>query len=263
MNISNSLRAYHYANGYFDIFNSEGLFGKKKHIEKVIVLSCAIAKFRHSDVDMEFLQLCAEHHDDGRVNQYELLGKFYDGKVSHNTLGIERLNAFLLKCEDFAIDESIEVMRDVMLYHGRMKLANLSDVSRSYVEIITAADDFDNACACVNYLLDKVKTDAKGYIENNPERDQTEVSNYVFEHFKAGEKFDKMKYCTTYGEYVIFAATLATNCIKQYTDIAKVALMQRDENGKTILERYNDIFQETLQPEMAKKAFAVLSGKVL
>lgn len=263
MNINNSLMAYHRQNRFFDIFNTEGLLGKKNHIEKVITLSCSIAQFQHSNVDMEFLRLCAEHHDDGRVNQYELLGKFYDGKVSHNTLSIERLNAFLLKCENFVVDESIEIMRDVMLYHGRTQLANLSDTSRLYVEIITVADDFENALSCVNYLLKEVETDAKGYIENAPERDQTEVSDYVFEHFKAGEKFDKMKYCTTYGEYIVFAATLATNCIKRYTDIAKVALLQRDENGKTILERYSDVFHATLTPEMAEKAFAVLSSKVL
>lgn len=263
MNVNNSLMAYHQRNRFFDIFNTEGLLGKKQHIENVIKLSSAIAQFQHSNVDMEFLRFCAEHHDDGRVNQYELLGKFYDGKVSHNTLSIERLNAFLLKCENLVIDESIEIMRDVMLYHGRMQLAKLSDVSRLYVEIITAADDFENACACVEYLLDEVRKDEKGYIENDPERDQTEVSDYVFEHFKAGEKFDKMKYCTTYGEYIIFAATLATNCIKRYTDIAKVALMQQDENGKTILERYRDVFQATLKPEMAEKAFTVLASKML
>ena len=263
MNISNSLMAYHQNNRYYDIFNAEGLLGKKAHIEKVITLSCAIAEVQHMNLDMEFLRILAEHHDDGRVNQYELLGKFFDGKVSHNSLSIERFNAFLLKQERPQINESVEIMRDVMLYHGRIHLAKLSASSRPYVEVISAADDFENACACVTYLLDEVRTDAKGYVENDPARDQREVSDFVFEHFKAGEKFDKMKYCTTYGEYVLFAAMLATNCIRRYQDIAKVAIMQRDETGKTILERYGEIFRATLKPDLAEKAFTVLSSKVL
>lgn len=263
MQLSRNLLQYHWQNRYFTIFDCEGLRGKMTHIKRVIEFAHNIARYLHSPVDMKFLAICAEHHDDGRVNQHELLGKFYDGKVSHNTLSIERLNAFLLKCENAVIDESIEIMRDVMLYHGRMQLANLSDASRPYVEIISTADDFENALSCVDYLLKEVENDEKGYIESNPQRDQTEVSDFVFEHFMAGEKFDKMKYCTTYGEYIIFAATLATNCIKRYPDIAKIALLQKDENGKTILVRYKEVFEATLNPEMAEKAFAVLSSKVL
>lgn len=259
MQISNSLMEYHRQNRFHEIFNREGLLNKKAHIQNVINASRAIAEFQHSNVDMDFLALCAEHHDDGRVNQFDLLGKFYDAKLSHNTLGIERLNAFLLSCKNPEIDESIEILRDVMMYHGRMWLTALSDKSKPYVELVTAADDFENACSCVNYLLDEVKTDAKGYIEKNPEADQTEVSDYVFEHFKNGEKFDKSKYCTTYGEYIIFAATLATNCTKRYADIARLALSQ-SYDGVTILERYRAIFQATLKPEMAEKAFQILSN---
>jgi len=259
MKIGNSLMAYHRQNRFYEIFNHEGLLIKKAHIQSVINVSRNIAEFQHSNVDMEFLALCAEHHDDGRVNQYELLGKFWDNKVSHNTLGIERLNAFLLTQNNPEIDKSLEILRDVMLYHGRMWLTNLSKESLPYVEIVTAADDFENACSCVTYLLDEVKNDAKGYIAANPTTDQTQVSSYVFDHFKRGEKFDKSKYCTTYGEYIIFAATLATNCIRKYSDIAKVALAQT-YNGMTVVENFHEIFKATLTPEMAEEAFEVLSS---
>ena len=139
---------------------------------------------------------------------------------------------------------------------------NLSPESKEYVEIITAADDFENACSCVSYLVHEVETDAKGYISKNPEADQTEVSNFVFDHFKDGVKFDKMKYCKTYAEYVLFAATLATSCIKKYGEIAKVALQQPGYEYDTILDGYKDVFRKTLTSEMADKAYDVLASMI-
>lgn len=262
MKINKCIMKYHNENRYTDIFQEEGLLGKREHIKNVIGTSLAIADFQHSDVDREFLSICAEHHDDGRVDQYHLLGKFWDTEVSHNSLGIDRFNKFLMNQDDFTIDTSIDIFRDVILYHGRMHLVNLSPESAKYVELVTAADDFENACSCVSYLVREVETDAKGYISENPEADQTHVSDFVFEHFKNGEKFDKMKYCTTYGEYILFAATLATNCIKKYGDIAKTALSQPGYGYDSILLGFKDVFEKTLSTEMAEKSYEVLSSMI-
>ena len=260
--INKAILSYHEANRYKNIFQGEGLLGKKEHIKNVIRTSQAIADFRHSNVDREFLEICAEHHDDGRVDQYRLLGKFWDTEVTHNALGLDRFNQFLLGLGEFTIDQTIDIFRDVILYHGRMKLTNLSPESKEYVEIVTAADDFENACSCVSYLVHEVETDAKGYISKNPKADQTAVSNFVFDHFKDGVKFDKMKYCETYAEYVLFAATLATSCIKKYGEIAKVALQQPGYGYDTILAGYKDVFNKTLTPEMADKVYKVLASMI-
>ena len=260
--INKAILSYHEANRYETIFQGEGLLGKKEHIKNVIKTSLAIADFKHSNVDREFLAVCAEHHDDGRVDQYRLLGKFWDNVVTHNALGLDRFDQFLLGLEEFTIDQSVNIFRDVILYHGRMRLANLSPESKEYVEIVTAADDFENACSCVSYLVHEVETDAKGYISQNPEADQTEVSNFVFDHFKDGVKFDKMKYCKTYAEYVLFVATLATSCIKKYGEIAKVALQQPGYGYDTILAGYKDVFRKTFAPEMGEEAYKVLASMI-
>lgn len=260
--INQSILKYHNENRYYNIFNKEGLYGKKQHVENVIKTALAISDLRHVNVNREFLSICAEHHDDGRVDQFRLLGKFWDTEVSHNVLGIDRLDRFLMKQENVVIDNSVNILRDVILYHGRMFLADLSPESKKYVEIVSAADDFENACSCVSYLVKEVETDAKGYIEANPNADQKKVSDFVFEHFKRGEKFDKARYCTTYAEYVLFAATLATSCIKAYGNVAEIALKQSSYGYPSIIEGYRDVFNKTLSPEMAKKAFDVLSSMI-
>ena len=262
ININPALIAYHEANRCTEIFNQEGLLGKMQHTQEVVKLSKAIAVAQNSPVNLEFLEILAEHHDDGRADQFRLLGKFWDTEVSHNALGLDRLEKFLAKQENFKPDFSVDVMRDVMMYHGRQWLSELHEKSKLYVDIITAADDFENALSCVSYLVKEVEGDVKGYIAKNPEADQKAFSDFVWEHFKSGEKFDKMIYCTTYAEYILFAATLATSCIKRYGVLAKTALHQPGYGYPSILEGFKDVFSKTLYPEDADKAYHVLEDMI-
>lgn len=262
MIINPAIIQYHIENRYDKIFNTEALRGKLKHVGNVIKLGMAIAKAQKAPVDNELLEICLEHHDDGRVDQMRLLGKFCDTEVSHNVLGLDRLDKFLLKqsCEP---DYSVEILRNVMLYHGRQAL--MPDVLMEealYVELVTAADDFENACSCVSYLAKEVENDEKDYVKSNPGADQKVVSDFVFKNFEEGMKFDKMKYCHTYSEYVLFAATLATNCIKKYENFARVALKQPGYGYSSILEGFKDVFEKTLTPEMAKEAYEILAKMV-
>lgn len=258
------MKNYHEANRYYDIFDKPDLEGKRKHIKAVIDLAQAIATVQHADVDLELLTVLAEHHDDGRRNQYDLLGKFWDTEVSHNVLGVDRLERFIQTHDEIKVDEEIELLRQVMLYHGRMNLAyGLSEKARLYIEIITAADDFENATSCVSYLIKEIETDAKGYCKTNPEADQKALSSdFVWECFHKGEKFDKAKFCQTYADYIIFAATLATSCIKKYGAIAKTALMQPAYGYESSLEGFKQIFEVTLSAELAEKAYCVMSDMI-
>lgn len=262
MEISSAVLEYHKANRYDKIFAKKDLLTKKLHVANVILIANTIAKLSHYDINDDLLAICAEHHDDGRVDQYHLLGSFIDTVVSHNVLSLNRLEHFLLQHEISKLDPSIKILRDVMLYHGRMWLTDLSKESKPYVEIITAADEFENACSAISYLLTETKNDAKGYIKQNPNIDQKNVSNFVWEHFCKGEKFDKIKYCSTYAEYVLFVATLAISCITNYHEIAKTAFLQEGYGYSSILEGYHHVFEHTLSPNMAKKAYHILKTKV-
>lgn len=258
--MNKNLLMYHEANRYTDIFATEGLQGKLKHVEAVIKTVNAIADFQHADVDRELLSVLAEHHDDGRVDQYRLLGKFWDTEVSHNVLGLDRLEKFIVR-ENLEVDNEIQLLRAVMLYHGRQHLAQLSAEEKLYVDLVTAADDFENACSCVSYLIKEVKNDEKGYIKSNPEADQKEVtSDFIWYSYAKGQKFDKMQYCKTYADYILFAGTLATGCITKYNEVAKTALMQPGYGYPTILKGFEETFDATLTKADAGRAYAVLYG---
>lgn len=259
--LNSILMQYHLANRYFDIFcGCEALNTKKGHIEKVLHYTEILFDTMSPTCGMnkELLLFCAEHHDDGRVDQYNLLGKFLDTEVSHSSLGVDRFDKWLQKSTFVApIDESIQIFRDVMLYHGRPTLC-FTEASKPYVNLITSADDLENAAACVSYLIREVETDAKGYKQDYPDMDQHNVSDFVFEHFASGEKFDKIKHCHTYAEYVLFAATLMTSCIKKY-NLVKELLQQPGYGYSSILEGYKHVFKCTLSSQMADKAFLVLA----
>lgn len=259
MEINQAIYAYHNDNRYCDIFAEDGLLGKRAHISSVIQITNVILNFScPPDINKELLTLCAEHHDDGRVNQFKLLGKFWDSEVTHNVLGLDRFDSYLQHLPEVTIDTSISIFRDCILYHGRPALL-ASKESIPYVEIITAADDFENATSAISYLLKEVETDAKGYKHNDPTADQTDCSYFVIDHFARGEKFDKSVHCKTYADYILFAATLATNYINRFGKVAKAIMLQPGHGYPSILEGYRDIFNKTLQPEAAEKAYKVLS----
>lgn len=255
--MNKNLATYHQKNRYYEIFSE--LEGKKKHVEAVIRITRAIAEIQHSTINMELLLVLAEHHDDGRVNQFKLLGKLWDTEVSHNVLGIDRIDRFINE-NDLEVDGEIQMLREVMLYHGRKNLIyNIPEETMEYIDIITAADDFENATSCVSYLISEVDNDEKGYCKKNPELNQKEItSDLVWESFTKGQHFDKIKHCHTYADYVLFAAMLATKCIKQYGSIAKVALMQPGYGFSSILEGFKVTFEKTLTPELADKAYKVM-----
>lgn len=261
--LNSILTQYHIENRYFDIFTGNAALDTKRlHVENVLRFTEKLFETLepNSGIDKDLLLFCAEHHDDGRVDQYRLLGKFWDTEVSHSSLGLDRFDKWLLLKSSFtkSLNQSIQIFRDVLLYHGRPQLC-ITEESKLYVNIITGADDLENAAACVSYLIREVETDAKGYRHDHPEADQHFVSGFVFQHFVAGEKFDKIKYCSTYAEYVLFAATLMTSCIKKYR-FAKELLLQPGYGYPSILEGYKNVFQNTLSPQMAEKAYMVLKS---
>ena len=259
--MKNNMIIYHNHNRYTDIFNREGLIGKLHHVENVIKTAEAIASVQHLPVDMEVLAVLAEHHDDGRVNQFDLLGKFWDTEVSHNVLGADRLEKFVV-ANGLEVDDEIELLREVMLYHGRQHLAyKLCSAAKIYIDIVTAADDFENATSCVSYLIHEVETDAKGY-NANTEYDQRKLSpeneGFILKHFEEGVKFDKMRVCKTYADYVAFAGTLATSCIKKYGTIARTALMQPGYGYGSILEGFKVTFEKTLDSYLAEYLYRAM-----
>lgn len=95
MFMNSFINQYHLDNRYFDIFKgSDALDAKRLHVENVIRFAEKLYDKSGVSISKELLLLCAEHHDDGRVDQYRLLGKFWDSEISHNVLGLERFDKY-------------------------------------------------------------------------------------------------------------------------------------------------------------------------
>lgn len=256
---SNALLQYHRRNRYFDIFaNVPALANKRNHIEGVIKIADAIAQFKHSNVDRELLKVMAEHHDDGRAEQYLCMGKFWDTELDHRYYGgIIRLNNFLRE-SGLSEDKEIQILRKVMMYHGLLEImkVEVSEEEREYIEIISAADDFENATSCVSYLIREIDEDAKGYKHDHPELYQKTVTSWkIIDWYEKGEKYDKFKYCHTYADYVLFAGMLAINCIKKYGEPARTALLQPGYGYSSRLEGFRKTFDYALEPKDAVNAY--------
>lgn len=263
--MNEALRQYHETNRYTDIFTDEvpALATKRLHIKRVVETARAIAQVQRSTVNKELLDVLAEHHDDGRVDQYKILGKFWDTELHHCVLGAERLDAWLHE-NNVDADEETNLLRKVMLYHGRLDIAeNVSEKECEYIELITAADDFENGTSCVSYLIREIETDAKGYVASNPKDNQKIVtSQMIWDCYESGTKYDKLKYCKTYADYILFAGMLATNCIKRYGSIAKTALQQPGYGYSSILEGFKATFDYALEADDAAKAYKIMCNMI-
>lgn len=264
-NMNEALKSYHESNRYTKIFTDEipALATKRVHIQRVKETARAIAQVQRSAVNKELLDVLAEHHDDGRVDQYELLGKFWDTELHHCMLGAERLEAYLHDNKlDF--DTETELLWKVMMYHGRLDIAeNVSAEEREYIELISAADDFENGTSCVSYLIREIDTDAKGYVAANPEDNQkTVTSQMIWDCYESGTKYDKLKYCHTYADYVLFAGMLATQCIRRYGSIAKTALQQPGYGYDSILDGFKATFEYALESDDATKAYKIMCDMI-
>ena len=256
--------SYHNTNRYFNIFRGNNeLLRKRFHIENVLKYCEMLFEIQKPNLNKELFLISAEHHDDGRINQFEILGNFDDTKVSHNTLGVDRLHKWIQTNtdENLIIDFAIDILRDVMAYHGIPNLCS-DEYTLPYVELVSNVDEIENSFSCVSYLLDEINFDRKGYIKNNPKKDQKYVSDFVFNCFKNGQKFDKMKYCNTYAEYVLFSAVLFINSVNKYEFARKIALKE-GYGYDSIFEGFKYVFSKSLTGIMSKESYNILLKNTL
>lgn len=242
--------------------SKSGLGGKVGHVKHVIEL---VKEFQTtSDINRELLIICAQLHDIGRAKQWEVAHNFSDGLINHRYVAIQMIDSYIRENNIF-ITPDWRVLVDVMQYHGLPHLYGLAhESSIPYLEIISIVDDIENGCCgALGYLEDEMMRDDKEYIKNNPNADQGYCDPaLVLDYMANGIKFDKAKMCHTYGEYFVFAATLAMNNLlsedPKRRAIAKKAMLMPcyefiKEDGTVVmlnaLEGYCKIFKKYLSRE--------------
>ena len=134
-------------------------------------------------------------------------------------------------------------------------LTDLNNDVKEIIDIVSRIDGLENGCiGAIGYLERECEEDAKNYKKNNPDLDMKKVSPKVLEFYLKGEKFDKMKYCKTYADYVLFANILAITALRgKDRDIAKEALNLECFGYKTALDGYKDLFNKMIEPDLVDK----------
>lgn len=257
---------------YLEDNSLENLFGgeqsfelkiKAGHIRAMTDIAMKIAEEIVENIDKKLLYVCCMHHDDGRALQFKLLGSFNDREVSHNALGVDMLDRYIM-AHNVVMTREIQILRNCIYYHGRLHLMGASleydfdEDMMKYVQIVSDADDIENGCiSAVGYLAHEVETDAKGYRRDYPQFERI-IKPELFEFYKNGQWFNKIEYCKSYAEYILFAATLAMKSIKKYGDIAKFAMRNPCYGYDSAVDGYIDLFHRYFSAEDASLASQIL-----
>lgn len=213
----------------------------------------------------DLARVATKFHDIGRFLQYELLGKFDDTLVSHHILGEDVIVRAVFK-GDLKISPELDIIRSSIMYHGRIEympyLTELRDDVKEIEDIVSRVDGIENGCiGAIGYLERECKDDAKNYKKNNPNLDMKQVSPEVLKFYLKGKKFDKMKYCKTYADYVLFANILAINSLRgKDREIAKESLNLECFGYPNAIKGYKDIFKRMIDPNLVDKCIECFEG---
>lgn len=242
---------------------------KIEHIAKVSILA------RKLYPDNKLIEIAAKFHDIGRFKQFEAVGKFDDNLKSHTEIG----NTFIdeeIKNGNLEDSYELQIIKKVVLLHGKIEYlkneVELTSEEKNVINIVTRLDMLENGCiGAVSYLEREVYEDAKNYIKNNQSKNQFEVSPIVWEYYLKGQKFDKIKHCKTYADYILYAAVLAIENLKSENREIAIAVMNLECYGSKIenkrrqryinaLEGYHDIFSKLIEKEKSEEAYKILKG---
>ena len=243
---------------YVGLNGRDTILDKIEHINRAATITKMIAPGN------KMAEVAAKFHDIGRFPQYEILGGFRDDLILHHNLGEDLITRFLFQ-KKLEPSFELDVIRQSVMYHGRMQFIPFKKMPMDpeileTTEIISRSDDLDNGCVgALGYLEREVLTDAKGYKEKNPDLDMTMVSPSVIEHYRKGEKFDKLKECKTYADYILFATVLAIQSLKgKDHEVAKKLMAIECYGYDNALEGYKDLFNKYVEPAYAKEAYDIL-----
>ena len=85
------------------------------------------------------------------------------------------------------------------------------------------------------------------------------ISNDVLKLYLKGETFNKLTYCKTYADYILFAASLAIQSLKgSDKTIAKKIMKQNCGKYENALIGYKDLFEKYLEPSKVKECLKCL-----
>ena len=257
------LKAFYERNKMEQLFNSTHSFDmwlKACHINFMTSIAMKLAESDDS-VNSELLQICCLHHDDGSARQYALYGEFNDNKISHHALGLDMLDHYLM-AHKISVTPEIQILRACIYYHGRIQLAgnSLDEETKKYVQIASIADKIEQKClAPLGYLDHRISNDKFHHRRPNSLSDK-KIRPQVFEAFENGGWTQEFYGCNSSAEEILFEATIAIECMKEYGAIAKWAMNNINcYTYSSALTGYTKLFHKYMSREDAERATHIMT----
>lgn len=233
--------------------DSKEIQNKVKHI-----LSCGRIAKKLSPED-EMLYIGTLFHDMGRFIQYDQIHTFDDNRISHCIVGRDYFDMVVASGKIPQTDYN-PFFRMAIRWHetGLPELHSPDVLINDFVNTIRSIDMIENGCIGVmDYLEREIQDDAKGYATQNSTMSMQYIRPRYMELFTEYEPM--IKDCTTYAEYLLFAAHLTVQSLINYP-IAEQVLDPK------IIPWYQTMFNKYMNASDAKKAYEVLqevTGNIL
>lgn len=212
--------------------------------------------FGEADILME---VCALYHDIGRVFQYDVLRNFDDEKISHNALGLDSLDRFI-EANKIKITPDIQVLRDVIYYHGKniSGSTKISEKSRKYIEAISTIEIFDWECIREISNFERIiEGDYRKYNKEYPEY-VGKVREEIFSLFKARDYKARKYFLKSYAEEIIVSIMKVMSLINKYGDIARRAMIVPNYYYASALAGYNHLIHKYMSEDIAYEVELIL-----
>ena len=232
---------------------------KIEHINRTVDIAKKV------DPTNDLLRVAMKFHDIGRFEQYERIESFDDKVLSHYILGKEIIDNYI---EEGVLNKSKEldlIIQVIKLHFGIEYIpynVKLEDKTLKIIDMAAKIDALDNGCVgALTYIEDEILNDSKNYIKYNPNLDMKKVSPYVLKKYLNGESFDKIKYCKTYAEYMLFATSLAIKSLKSpLRKVAKEIMSKGVGKYKNSILGYEDLIKNYVDEKISGKCIKVLEN---
>ena len=203
----------------------------------------------------KFIEIAMKFHDVGRFIQYDKIKCFDDKILSHYTLGKEFIEE-QEKIGNLQTSDELNRIKNIIRYHYGIEYINKKDLNCmdeetiKYIKLSSVIDSIDNGCIGATYYIEReIQNDEKHYKVNNPELDMKNVSNDVLSYYLNNEKFDKIKYCKTYADYLLYAIILLIDSLKDI-NTKQVILIIDKENS---INKYTELMKKYINQPISEK----------
>ena len=238
-------------NDFLEKQNLDNVYKKEKYNHSLRTANIAKQLYPND----KFIEIAMKFHDIGRFIQYDKIKSFDDKILSHYVLG----NDFIEEQEkigNIQSSDELSKIKNIIKYHygieyiPKKDLNDIDEETIKYIKIASIIDSIDNGCIGATYYIEReILNDEKHYKANNPEIDMKNVSEDVLNYYLNNEKFDKMKYCKTYADYLLYAIILLIDSLKNISREQVILIIEKENS----INKYIDLMKKYINQPVSEK----------